>query len=343
MVGLVLAVRGRRTVGSWLAARAGEPGTPGPAATRRAGLLTVLGAAVWFLVATRLVIPFFSSGGNFTEALFGDLGSTPTDIARTTLTRPDLVGRHLAESDPLGYVGQLLGSFGYVPVAAPLVLVAGLPQLLINSLAIYDFFWTTKVHYAALPLFATAVSAVEGVARLRGPGLRRAALGAMAVGAFFTAVSWGLSPVSPDYRKGFWPLKAHPAREAQLDRAVALVGPDESVSSVYYLVPHLTHRSASYTFPNPWKASNWGVDGEHLPDPSTVDWLIVDPASLADDERSVLAAVLQDPDRRPGRPQELARRPFTPDPVVTQVNRQRWEVVLDESDLLAVRRIRAGR
>ena len=305
MMGVVLAVRGRRTVGSWTAARRGAPHPPGPAGTRRAGIITIVAAVAWFLVATRLLIPLSSEGGNFTEALFGDLGSSPVEIARTAITEPHIVSEHLGRSDPVDYGRALTGSFGFAGLLSPLALLMGLPQLLINTLAIYDFFWTTRVHYAALPLFATAVATVEGVARVARPGPRRALLGAIAVGAFFTAVSWGISPVSPEYRDGFWPLNADPQRQSQLEEAVALAGPDDAVSAVYYLVPHLTHRSAAYTFPNPWRPSNWGVDGENPPDPATVDWLMVDPTAIAEGEVPVLDRVLARP-RLAGRPGAVA-------------------------------------
>jgi hypothetical protein len=41
-------------------------------------------------------------------------------------------------------------------------------------------------------------------------------------------------------------------------------------------VPHLTHRTHIYEFPNPWVMSYWGVRGSKPPDPATVDFLVVD-------------------------------------------------------------------
>lgn len=341
MLGFLLAVRGTRTVGARAAARAGVVKPPGPARTRLVGLLTIAGAVVWFLVATRLVIPAFSSGGNFTEALFGDLGSSPTEIAGTAVTQPDLVVEHLERSDPLDYMRQLTGSFGFASLLAPLALLMALPQLLINTLAIYDFFWTTRVHYAALPLFATAVATVEGLARVHRAAWRRALLGAVAVGAFFTAVSWGISPVSPEYREGFWPLEVDGPRQAELDRVVAMPGPGDSVSAVYNLVPHLTHRSEIYTFPNPWRASNWGVDGELLPDPSGVDWLILDPSAIAKEEQPILLAVLANPDRPvpPTGDEALGPdQPWSAGEAAARADRRYWEVRVDEPRLLVLRR-----
>jgi hypothetical protein len=294
-------------------------------------------------VATRLLIPGFSSGGNFTEALFGDLGTTPTEIARTAVTDPHLVGEHLGRSNPRQYLIEMTGAYGFVPLLSPLALLMALPQVAINLLAAYDFFWTTKVHYAALPLFATTVAAVEGAARARRPGVRRFVLGAMAVGAFYTAVTWGLSPVSPEYRSGYWLLTADTPEQVRMQLAVSLPGSDDGVSAAYNLVPHLTHREHAYTFPNPWAPSNWGVDGENRPDPQAVDWLLVDPGDIAPGERGILARVLRDPDRALD-DAEIAvaageTKAFVPGAVV---DRSKWAVVRDEPGLLALRRVRTG-
>jgi uncharacterized membrane protein len=344
MLGVVLAVRGRRTVGSWLAARAGQPVRLGPPGTRRAGVITLVGASCWFLVATQILIPAFSPGGNFTENLFGDLGGSAPEIATSLVTEPDLVIAHLEASDPLSYLHRLTASFGFVPLLAPMTLLFGLPQSAINLLAIYDFFWTTQHHYVALPLFATTVSAVEGLARLRWLPLRRAALALMVTGAFYTTVSWGLSPLSHQYRVGYWPLEPDPQWQASLSEAVALPDGDDAVSAMYYLVPHLTHRERIYTFPNPWKPSNWGVAGENPHDPAAVDWLLANPSSLDEIDRAVLVAVLDQPDQRYRFDAEVEEEAAEldlrdPDVVADLVDTDQWRIVINRPGILAVTRI----
>lgn len=47
-------------------------------------------------------------------------------------------------------------------------------------------------------------------------------------------------------------------------------------------MPHLTHRVRCYELPNPWVAANWGIHGENLPDPTTVDYLVVDTTALGE-------------------------------------------------------------
>ena len=45
-----------------------------------------------------------------------------------------------------------------------------------------------------------------------------------------------------------------------------------------FLVPHLSHREYIYTFPNPWRSSNYGAGGTLVtpPDQNTIDDLVVD-------------------------------------------------------------------
>jgi uncharacterized membrane protein len=328
MLGVVLAIRGSRTVS----------GRPGPADGRRMGWYTIGACALWFVIATQVLIPAFSDAGNFTEGLYGDLGGSPTEIAETAITDPSVVVEHLEYSDPPHYAADLFASFGFVPLAAPLILLMGLPQALINLLAIYDFFWTTRVHYAALPLLATTLAAVEGVARARTLGIRRFFLGLVTVGAFYTAIAWGVNPASPVYRDGHWPLFDSPIQR-ELEEAVQLPADDDAVSAAYNLVPHLSHREQVYTFPNPWVPVSWGVAGENRPDPDDVDWIIVEPNLLNLTDKGLLVAALQDPadPREPG--EELPPVPAGLD-FAPFVNTDEWEVVIDGPDLFAVRRVR---
>src|SRR5262249_15905750 len=62
------------------------------------------------------------------------------------------------------------------------------------------------------------------------------------------------------------------AKEAAVDRV-----PDGApTSAIYNLLPHLAHRDEIYDFPEPWRHVNWGVDGENMPDPAGVQWIVID-------------------------------------------------------------------
>jgi hypothetical protein len=62
---------------------------------------------------------------------------------------------------------------------------------------------------------------------------------------------------------------------------VALVPGGVGVSASNTLVPHLTHRTTIYEFPNPWVVGNW-LDHRTKPDPAKVDYLVVDRTSNPD-------------------------------------------------------------
>ena len=248
---------------------------------RRVGLATLALGVVWFLVAYGVVMPHFNGGMNQAGIFYGELGDSPGDLVRTTLTNPDLVLDRLRTNDALGYARDLLAPWGFLPVLAPALLAVAAPQFFANILTNANFFYDIRFHYTAIILTMLALASVEGVAWLRRPGLRRFGVGVVAASALATSVAWGISPLSTDYRTGYWPLLGN-ARQDILDDAVASVPDDAAVAATYYIVPHLSHREQVYTFPNPWIPANWGVAGvaPHDPDsdhtPEEVEWIVID-------------------------------------------------------------------
>jgi hypothetical protein len=93
--------------------------------------------------------------------------------------------------------------------------------------------------------------------------------------AVVATVTSGPSPIGDRFRDGEWALDA----SAQLAGARGAVGriPDGAVvSATYNLLPHLTHRPEIYSFPNPWRSQNFGIDGEPHRSGRRVQWLAVD-------------------------------------------------------------------
>ncbi len=253
VLGLVLALRGRR----------------------RVGLLTAVAGAAWFVVATKLIIPAAGGGGPYYQQFFPGFGSSLGEIAWNMLIDPTRLTDLATQPDRLSYYWQLLAPVAFLPLAAPAVLAIGAPQAVINVASGHALTHDIRYHYSAIVLAALFVATVEAIAWLtRAPGGRRFLVGLVAATSLAANVAWSPSPLGAEYQPGIWarPQPGH----AAANRAVRLVPADAAVSTSAYLAPHLTHRVHIYEFPNPWVTANWGLHGENPPDPATIDYLVVD-------------------------------------------------------------------
>jgi uncharacterized membrane protein len=249
---------------------------------RRLGLMTMGLAVAWFAVFALWMVPHIAGGGTVYGPLYGELGSTPGEVVKTAVTNPGKVIDRLEQNDALGYARDLLAPFGFTPLAAPLVLAMGLPQALVNLLSTANFTWDLRYHYQALPIAAAALAMVEGVAWLgrRRVAVRRFAVGFVAACALAATMAWGITPLSRDYRTGYWPLN-EPADVPFREQALRTIGPDDGVSVDYWSTPHFTHREIAYTFPNPWRNKNYGISPDDHGDPAKVKWVLVDRSLFA--------------------------------------------------------------
>jgi uncharacterized membrane protein len=242
---------------------------------RRAGLITSVAGATWFVLATRVVIPTANAGvGPFYQDFFPGFGNSLGDIAYNVARHPSRVLELVTSPDRVSYYTQLLAPVALLPLASIPVLLIGGPQTLINVVSGHGYTHQIRYHYSAIVLAAVMLATVESCARLsRRPGGRRFLVGLVAAASLAANVAWSPSPISVQYHSGIWAVSR--PDQAALDRALRLVPADAGVSASYYLVPQLTHREHIYEFPNPWKPTYWGVRGEHPPDPRTVDYLVV--------------------------------------------------------------------
>jgi uncharacterized membrane protein len=249
---------------------------------RRAGTLTALAGAGWFLIATDLIIPLSGGGsGPYYQQFFSGFGDSLGAVATNLLLHPSRLAHLAIQPDRLSYYRELLAPVAFLPLAAPLALAIGGPQLVVNVASSHAPTHDARFQYTAIVLAAVFLATVEGIALLgRAPGGRRFLVGLVAASALATNVAWSPSPLGVRYHTGIW-VQAHPG-QAAAERAIRLLPGDAAVSTTAALMPHLTHRVQAYEFPNPWVAANWGIRGEHLPNPAGVDYLLVDTGALGD-------------------------------------------------------------
>ena len=255
---------------------------------RRPGIITAVLAAGWFLLATRVIIPWANGVGTFYESYFAGFGDGSGEIAYNIVRHPSRVADAATGPGRLTYYRQLLAPVALLPLGSlPVLAIAG-PQLLINVISAFGYTHSIRYHYSSLLVVGVMLATVESVARYPwAEGGRRFLVGLVAATALATNVAWSPSPISVEYDSGIW-AQSSPRHQVMRD-ALGLVPSGAGVTAIYYLVPHLTHRKIIYEWPNPFvrPPANWGVNGENPGDPADVDYLAIDTGLIGDEHKAL--------------------------------------------------------
>lgn len=276
MLGVVLAAPHLRDVVRAARERSGEAITGRAGRHLRAGLYTITAGVVWYVIATRFVIPHFNRGAEpfYVGAYYGNYGDTTTEVIREIVRRPNRVVSDAIQPDRLRFYRDLVLPFGGLPILAPLQLLVAAPQMLASVIGISPYARQIRWQYTSVMIAPFVVAAIDGARFVwRARRLRGWLVALLVVSSFISNIAWSNSRISENYH--VW-AKPTPRTEV-LRRAVALVPDDVAVTATYTLVPHLTHRELVFEWPNPWVESYWGVDdGYRLPDPSIIEWIVID-------------------------------------------------------------------
>jgi uncharacterized membrane protein len=259
----------------------------------RIGAYLVTGGLAWFVIFGAILVPHEAGGKTVYGGLYGDLGETSGQVAKTAILHPSRIVRRLTDNNAGSYTRDLIAPTGFTPLAAPGALLIGLPQAAVNLLTLADFTHDLRYHYSAIPLASTGIAMVEGLAVIyrRRKAWGRAATGLAGAAALTGTVVWGLSPWGLRYDTGYWPLRPTEDREVR-EQSLRLIGPKDGVSADYNMVPHLTHREVIYTFPNPWTNKNYGISAESSGDVAAVHWLAVNRDLMGDDEITLFNQII---------------------------------------------------
>lgn len=270
--GLLLVVGGRRAVG-WRSAGAG---------------------LAWFLVATYILAPLHA--GRVTRLFETDYGITGTGPQALLLALPALAGRALhtgLANDGLFYLLLVFLPLLGLPLLAPRWLLPAAPALLLNLAAVQPEHHQLRFHYLATAAPLLAAGAVAGLTAVRSARREWLAplLVLLVVVAGFTSWRYGPAPWARD------PVAIPAGPTDQLRRqALALVPGGAPVSAQYNLVPHLGHRAEVYEFPNPFRAVNWGLDGDEHPRAALdrLRYVVVQRDLLGEQDRNLLDQLQND-------------------------------------------------
>jgi uncharacterized membrane protein len=227
---------------------------------RRLGALTMALGLGWSLVAVLGIQNSF--GGNIHWGRYDWLGSEPTEILRTLITRPVYVWQHVMASGAARYLFELLAPMAFLALLAPHVFLLALPSLGVNLLADFPPMHQVDTLIYAAPIAPfVALAAVMGTARLLewlahhaaelGAGWRTAlrvapwGLAALLAAAYVASqAAWGYLPGGANAR-----LFRPTAHDARAQAFIARIGRDDAVSAQDKLNPHTAGRTTSFIFP----------------------------------------------------------------------------------------------
>ena len=213
-----------------------------------------LGAA-WTLFALLVVVPHFSEGApSAFYARYSEVGGSPEGILETARDDPGRLLATIFGERSWAFAARLLLPLVLLPLAAPLLLVAALPELGIDVLSATPTQTSIHFHYAATAIPMLMAAAVFGARRLSRHRPRRAeALAAVAVvAAVISNYALGAIPIWREVPGGER-LGARTMDVAEHDRiaakALRLVPRDAVVSTTNSLGAHLSARRRVLSFP----------------------------------------------------------------------------------------------
>ena len=222
---------------------------------RVGGAIAALGALTT-AVSVKLVLPHFNEGASSSfYDRYGALGDSAGDILATVFTDPGRLLSVAFDSEGIHYLADLLLPLVLLFAAAPLVLIAAIPELGLNLLSATDTQSSIHHHYTAgliPPLFAAFVL---GAGRLaRGEQRRAIVLAGVAVAAALVAnfrlgaiPLWRSLPGGSSYQAHMSHVSPH---DRIAERALQLIPDGDVVSATNSLGSRLSARRRFLSFPH---------------------------------------------------------------------------------------------
>jgi uncharacterized membrane protein len=239
-VGLTLACREDAALavaglGAWVALRHRRWGWGGGAA---------LAALALLVVEIRWVIPHYRGEPYSHLWRYEHLGRSIAEIAASVVLHPLRTLGQLVAGSRLVYLLALLAPLAFLPLLAPIEMVAALPGLAQNLLSRDPILFHHRTQYQAFVLPFLVVAAIAGYDHL---ATRRPGRWPVAVLAAAMAVSLGLGArtVNQLAVDRWWPTDEQRAAY----RVLACVPPEAAVTAQDPYVPHLALRRLVFVFP----------------------------------------------------------------------------------------------
>jgi uncharacterized membrane protein len=221
---------------------------------RAGGAIALLGV-VATAISVGLVLPHFNDGASPEfYGRYAAIGGSPRKILETAFTHPGRLLTVAFDWEGIRYLAELLLPFALLFAAAPLVLVAAVPELGLNLLSSTGTQTSIHHQYTAGLIPPLVAASVLGAGRLaRGDARRGVAVAALAVAVTLGAnyrlgavPLWRSLPGGGSYQASAWHVSAH---DRVTERALRLIPDGDVVSATNSLGSHLSARRRFLSFP----------------------------------------------------------------------------------------------
>jgi uncharacterized membrane protein len=258
----------------------------------RIGVGTMLLGLAWYVVCTRIVLMHFNGGEEpfYITYFYGNYGRTTGEIIGTILRHPDRVVSDAVQHDRLVFYKQLSWPLGWTHLANPLGLLMAAPQMLASVIGLSPYARMIRYQYTSVMIAPIIIASINGAYVFWRFKAAKVLLPMWLLGcAYVSNVAWSPSPLNErDSLVWSTPVPRHES----LRTALELIPDDASVTASYQLLPHLSHRREVYDWPNPFWAAVWGNDDcARLPDPRTVDYVILDLTQVGANNQTLFDAM----------------------------------------------------
>jgi uncharacterized membrane protein len=204
------------------------------------GLALAAASLVYFLLATRVVMPALNKDGYFFVRRFGHLGGGMGEILLSPVLRPGAFFGTLLDGSTFAFLGGLLAPFAFVPALRPRALVAAAPVLLFACLRDDPHVKSIALHYHATVFAWIFLALVEGIRVAPGVrGHRRTRRRAVALGVLASALASAVLYGDPPFGRARSPFPLRPDRAADIAAVASEVGGPGALAATNRLAAHL--------------------------------------------------------------------------------------------------------
>ncbi|HEX8681494.1 MAG TPA: DUF2079 domain-containing protein [Ardenticatenaceae bacterium] len=215
---------------------------------RRDGLFVAAFAVTWALLVLYLFYPALTRGlpYPFVSRRYSWLGDSPADAARVLLTQPWVLLPHLLQGPKLQFLMRLFAPLLFLPLLGWPVIGLALPVLGYLMLSSYEPQWSVQSYYnpPLLPVLFFALVTVFYRVQQRVPARHsnRVLAGLAASVLLSVGVAYVLDAPGPGSRQFHAPRFQISEEDEAAYQLMAKVPDEASLGSLWWLIPHLTHR-----------------------------------------------------------------------------------------------------